>query len=146
MGFSLEEEREKRLAAQAYKANADIDMTDDVHEALAMLDKASDSKGMSAALQKPVYRRIVNLLADGKIGAGDLIKLAGMIADRVDGKVTDKVEVSGTIGLAAILADINGRSAGLPDLSEMDDDVLDAVEGDLQDDNVLDIIDAEVVD
>lgn len=136
MGFSLEEEREKRLAAQGVVSSADEAMADDVRDALFMLDSATDSKGMSAALQKPVYRRIVNLLGDGKIGAGDLIKLAGMIADRVDGKVTDKVEVSGTIGLAAILADINGRSAGLPDLSEMEEDG----------DNILDIIDAEVVE
>ena len=142
MGFSLEEEREKRLAAQSYSHDTDVDMADDVRDAFAMLDKASDSKGMSAALQRPVYRRIVKLLGDGKIGAGDLIKLAGMIADRVDGKVTDKVEVSGTIGLAAILADINGRSAGLPDLSEMDEEMDEEMDGD----NILDIIDAEVVD
>lgn len=137
MGYNLETEREKRLAAQATGAPVDAGMSDDVLEALGKLEVATDSKGMSAALQKPVYRRIVNLLGEGKIGAGDLIKLAGMIADRVDGKVTDKVEVSGTIGLAAILADINGRSAGLPDLSEID-----AADGD----NVLDIIDAEVVE
>lgn len=130
----MDDERAKRLAAQATGVPVDTGMSDDVLEALGKLEVATDSKGMSAALQKPVYRRIVNLLGEGKIGAGDLIKLAGMIADRVDGKVTDKVEVSGTIGLAAILADINGRSAGLPDLSEIDGD------------NVLDIIDAEVVE
>lgn len=134
MGFSLEEEREKRLLAQSVEV--DVAMADDVRDALNKLEIATDSKGMSEALQRPVYRRIVKLLGDGKIGAGDLIKLAGMIADRVDGKVTDKVEVSGTIGLAAILADINGRSAGLPDLSEMEEDG----------DNILDIIDAEVVE
>ena len=53
---------------------------------------------MSAILLRPVYRRVAALMADGKVGASDMIRLAGMLADRVDGKVSDKVEVTQTGG------------------------------------------------
>lgn len=139
IGFSAEEEREKRLAAKAYADKmAQADAGFDVSETLEMLDKAQDSKGMSVVLQKPVYKRIVTLLGEGKIGAADLIKLAGMIADRVDGKVSDRVEVTMTMRDEAIsavrelvLAGVLTEDAGRKELAGL---------------GVIDYIDAEVID
>lgn len=139
IGFSAEEEREKRLAAKAYADKlAQADAGFDVDETLDMLDKAQDSKGMSLALQKPVYKRIVALLGEGKIGAADLIKLAGMIADRVDGKVSDRVEVTMTMRDEAISAVRELVSSGV--LTE------EVARRELSMLGVNDYIDAEVID
>lgn len=141
MVFGDEDELGKRLAAREHIARESAGYEIDIEEALVELDRASDAKEGFLALQKPALRRLAILMGEGRIGAADLIKLSGMIADRVDGKVKDKVEVSGSIGLSAILADINGRSAGLPDLSELGEDLIDGDVWEVIEDNVLDTLD-----
>ena len=46
---------------------------------------------------KYVTARLLRLIGDGKVGGGDLVRLMGMLNDRVDGKVADRVEVSGEV-------------------------------------------------
>lgn len=156
-GYSLEDELAGPPTAAPVLGPSEGDLA--VREAIKALDKAMDSRSMAVAMQKAVALKVLELLEAGKIGSGDLVRLMGMVNDRADGKVTDVVEVSGTIGLTAILADLSGRSAGLPDLSEVPASIL-AASGVLtprraededderagSDDDPLDFIDAEVVE
>lgn len=86
----------------------------DISEALAALDLADDSKGIALAMRKVVATRLLRMIGENKVAAGDLIKLHDQIANRVDGKVADKHEVSGAVLLKSMLSDIDGMTAGLP--------------------------------
>lgn len=148
-GYSLEDELSAPPTAAPAYTPSEGDLA--VREAIKALGKAMDSRSMAVAMQRAVSLKVLELLEAGKIGSGDLVRLMGMVNDRADGKVTEVVEVSGTIGLAGILADLSGRSAGLPDLSEVPEAVLRA-SGVLsprtrsEDDDPLDFIDAEVIE
>lgn len=90
MGYSEEEER--RLRGVRSPAAAVEEM--DVSEALRELESASDSRGIASSLQKVAARRLLLLIGEGKVGGGDLVRLLGLVSDRIDGKVADKVDIS----------------------------------------------------
>ena len=101
MGFSLEEERRLRqLAVSAKVASAE----GDVEDAIKALDTAMDSRDISIVMQKVVARRILKLMGEDKVGAGDLVRLMSLVNDRADGKVADKIEVEMTTSDEAIAA------------------------------------------
>lgn len=79
-----------------------------------------DAVEIAETLRPLVARELGKKLLAGEVGSGDLIKLLGMLNDRIDGKIAEKVEHSGSIGLAAILAEIDGKTAGLPDLEDIE--------------------------
>lgn len=110
MGFSLEEERRLRqLAVSAKVASAE----GDVEDAIKALDTAMDSRDISIVMQKVVARRILKLIGEDKVGAGDLIRLMNSVNDRADGKVADKIEVEMTTPDKAVAAVKELVSAGL---------------------------------
>lgn len=86
----------------------------DVQEAMEALDAALDSKEIALAMRKVVAKRLLKMVGENKVGAGDLVKLLGMTSDRVDGKVADKVEHSGNVTIASIMAEIRAEGRGLP--------------------------------
>lgn len=65
-------------------------------------------------LRPAVARSLLERLRDGEVGSGDLVKMLGMLSDRIDGKVAEKVEHSGNVCLMEILREIDGKTAGLP--------------------------------
>jgi hypothetical protein len=78
------------------------------------LEKAMDAREMSMAMRKVVAKAVLERVVSGDMGGGDLVRLMGMLNERIDGKVADKVEHSGVIGLEAVLAAVTNKSMGLP--------------------------------
>lgn len=92
-GYSEEEERRLRNArGSGTGASAGVEL--DVSEALRELEAASDSRGIASSLQKVAAKRLLILIGEGKVGGGDLVRLLGLVSDRIDGKVADKVDIS----------------------------------------------------
>lgn len=129
-GYSAEAERAIRLSTPPVIAPPPVDVT----EAISAVEAASDSKGMSAALLRPAYLLLLRLMGEGKVGASDLIRIASMSADRVDGKVIERVETTGTthiersitvrfidapMALAPTLPDVDAITASSDDESVM---------------------------
>jgi hypothetical protein len=81
---------------------------------MAEIEVALDARELGLAMRKQVVRKLAERIAADEIGSGDLVRLLGMINDRVDGKVVDKVEHSGSIGIAQVLESVMGKTAGLP--------------------------------
>lgn len=139
VGYSLEAERAARMAARNERidgAAVSVELsTSAFTDAIGELQGALDSKGMSLALQKAVAIKVAEMARDGKVSGGDMIRLFGMLNDRADGKVKESLEVSGNISFGAILREISGTSAGLPDY-----------EAEIEELRQLDIIDAAVVE
>lgn len=95
IGYSREREMAERAKAPtAYVPTVDVISAEDVAVALTGIEDAIDSRGMSAALMRPAFKQFLILLQMGKVGASDLIRFMSMSADRVDGKVADKVDIS----------------------------------------------------
>ena len=62
---------------------------------LAEILVALDAREISLALRKTVALKLAERVAADEVGSGDLVRLLGMINDRVDGKVSDRLEVAG---------------------------------------------------
>ena len=52
--------------------------------------------------------------ASGAMKPAELVRLAALTSDRVDGKVADKVELSGQVGISHILSQIMDQETSLP--------------------------------
>lgn len=65
-------------------------------------------------LRPDVVGELKKRVREGDVGTSDLIKLLAMLNDRIDGKVAEKVEHTGVVGLREILAEVTGKTAGLP--------------------------------
>lgn len=89
-GYSEEEERRLRSVRGSGAASDELD----VSEALRELESAVDSRGVASSLQKVAARRLLMLIGEGKVGGGDLVRLLGLVSDRIDGKVADKVDIN----------------------------------------------------
>ncbi len=100
MGFSLEEERRLRQLAVSSASSVD----DEIKEAIRALDSAMDSRDMSIVLQKIVAKKVLLMLGEGKFSGGDLVRLMGIVNDRADGKVAEKIEIEMTTTDEAIAA------------------------------------------
>lgn len=134
--MSLEDERRARIGGVQTGDGAGSDFVSGlIDECMVALGSAEDSKGMAVAMRRVVAMKVIEMVRDGKVSGGDMIRLMGMVNDRADGKVIDSVEVSGVIGFGDILRDVMGRGGGLPDRRR--DEAL------LAD---IDVIDAEVID
>lgn len=97
----------------------------DRERVVAGLEKEAARKEMSAEeiaemLRPDVVGVLQQRVRDGDVGTSDLIRLLGMLNDRIDGKVADKVEHSGNVTIAAILAEVSGTSTGLPRLEDIE--------------------------
>jgi len=79
------------------------------------IERALDATELSIAMRKMVAKAVAQRVMDDEIGSGDLVRLLGMLNDRVDGKVADKHEHSGNIGISQVLASVMGKTTGLPD-------------------------------
>ena len=88
--------------------------------AVVEFDENTDAISIAKALRPMVATELSRRILAGEVGSGDLIKLLGMLNDRIDGKVVEKFEHSGEIGIAAILAQIDGKTAGLPSLEDIE--------------------------
>ena len=53
-----------------------------------------DWAGIASSLQKVAAKRLLILIGEGKVGGGDLVRLLGLVSDRIDGKVANKVDIS----------------------------------------------------
>lgn len=82
------------------------------------LDEAMDASDIARLMRPRVASKLAERIAADEVSSGDLVKLLGMLNDRIDGKVADKVEHSGVMGIAQILASIDGKTAGLPKLED----------------------------
>lgn len=124
-------ERERQAAAQAQSAPKPTgDTLEDIENAL-------DAKDIAIAMRKVVAKAVAQRVLDDKMSGGDLVRLLAMLNERVDGKVADKVEHSGSLDLAAVVRSVQakGTSTGLPKPEWFD---AECVRGE--------VIDAEVVD
>jgi hypothetical protein len=95
------------------------------------IEAALDARELSMAMRKVVARKLLERVSDDGLSGGDLVRLMGMLNDRIDGKVMDKIEHSGNIGLSEILADVMGTSGGLPKR-----EWIDAVDVDIESESV----------
>lgn len=93
-GYSKERELSERREASRKPDDAPVLIESDIADALADLEEAESSRDMAMAIRRPAYRRILTLMNEGKVGAGDLIRIMNMTDDRIDGKVADKMVVS----------------------------------------------------
>jgi len=95
---------EGNITAQDYvlKNFDNINDDSDMAFAFAELDKASNAKDISLALRKPTVKSLLNSIRANAVSPSDLIKLLGLIHDRIDGKVADKLEVEMTTSEEAI--------------------------------------------
>ncbi len=103
---------DKLTSDRAAQAEARADITGD--DPLAEIEVALDAVELSIALRKLVARKVAQRVADDEMSSGDLVRLFGMLNDRVDGKVADKMEHSGSLTLDAVFENIMGKTAGLP--------------------------------
>lgn len=101
-----------KLTSDRAAAASRVDITGD--DPLAEIEVALDAVELSIALRKLVARKVAQRVADDEMGSGDLVRLLGMLNDRVDGKVADKMEHSGSLTLDAVFENIMGKTAGLP--------------------------------
>lgn len=103
-GFSAESEREKRLLAKGMEVPV-VNASDGlILEAIEALGSALDSREMSVVMQRALAVKAMEMVRDGKVGGGDIVRMLQMVNDRADGKVADKVEVSMSVGEEAINA------------------------------------------
>lgn len=134
---------DKLTSDRAAQAEARAEITGD--DPLAEIEVALDAVELSIALRKLVARKVAQRVADDEMGSGDLVRLLGMLNDRVDGKVAEKVEHSGSLTLDAVFENIMGKTAGLPNpdwYAVVDNAAVDS-EGGLG--HNLPVLDAEVV-
>ena len=101
-GFSIEEEREKRLAAKSAAASGLSASDALIDAAISALGEALDSREMAIVMQRAIAVKAMEMMRDGRMAGGDVARLLAMVNDRADGKVADKVEVSMTVGDEAI--------------------------------------------
>lgn len=73
--------------------------SDDLESILDEIDKATSSREISKSLQKLTAKRLAARIHSDELSSGDFIRLMGLINDRVDGKVADKLEHSGNVGM-----------------------------------------------
>ncbi len=86
----------------------------ELSDIIGQIENAQNAQDMSLALRRMLFKRAAVAAANGEMKPPDIIRLLTMVADRTDGKVADKVEHSGEIGLSAILKEISGTTSGLP--------------------------------
>lgn len=117
----LEAERRKREEAARGELITGADP-------FAEIELALDAREMAMAMRKAVARRVMEKVAADEMGSGDLVRLLGMLNERVDGKVADKVEHSGSLDLAAVVRSVQakGTSTGLPKPEWFDAPYIDA--------------------
>ena len=101
-GFSIEEEREKRLAAKSASGSGLSASDALIDAAISALGEALDSREMAIVMQRAIAVKAMEMMRDGRMAGGDVARLLAMVNDRADGKVADKVEVSMTVGDEAI--------------------------------------------
>ena len=63
--------------------------------AVVEFDENTDAISIAKALRPMVATELSRKILAGEVGSGDLIKLLGMLNDRIDGKVVEKFEHSG---------------------------------------------------
>lgn len=124
IGYSREREMAERAKATASPQSDVLIDNRDIDDAISALEKASDSKGMSEAILRPTFKRLMIKMREDKVGASDMLRILQFAADRVDGKVSDRVEVVMTMkdeALAAVrelvLAGVLSRAAGREQLA-----------------------------
>lgn len=115
-------ERERQAAAQAQSAPKLTGNT------LEDIENALDAKDIAIAMRKVVAKAVAQRVLANEMSGGDLVRLLAMLNERVDGKVADKVEHSGSLTLEAVFESVMGKTTGLPDPAWFD------------------VVDAEVVD
>lgn len=117
--------REREMAERSKGGTSSSSTTDnsDIDAAMRALETAADSKEMSAVMMRPAFKRLLVKMGEDKVGAADLLRLLQFASDRVDGKVSDRVEVVMTMRDEAVsavrelvLAGVLTRSAGAEQL------------------------------
>ncbi len=95
VGNQIARAMDGNMGAQAYvlKNFEHIMEPPDVFNAFEELEKAKDAAEISMALRKPTVKALMNNIRANTVSASDLIKLLGMINDRIDGKVADMVKI-----------------------------------------------------
>lgn len=94
------------IQAQQYVLKNYEHLTDspDIFNAFEELSKATNASEISLALRKPVVKALMSNIKSNTVSPSDLIKLLGMINDRIDGKVADTMKIEMTSSEEALQA------------------------------------------
>lgn len=102
------------VASYADKVKADRERAAETSSQSVPAPDVPDSVSISEMLRPDVVGVLHQRIRDGEVGTADLIKLLALLNDRIDGKVTEKVEHTGLLSLQAVLESVTGKTAGLP--------------------------------
>ena len=89
-GFSIEEEREKRLAAKSASGSGLSASDALIDAAISALGEALDSREMAIVMQRAIAVKAMEMMRDGRMAGGDVARLLAMVNDRATGIVTGK--------------------------------------------------------
>lgn len=93
-----------------FKSSDEKDLDEMLHE----IEIAQDSKEMALAVRKKAFKNLASLVSRGELTGSELLRAVEIMSERTDGKVANKIDITGTMSIQGILKEIDGMTSGLP--------------------------------